>query len=289
MYLVTGATGNVGGEVVSLLLARGEKVRVFTRQPEKLGSWSANVDVAVGDFDNPESLTRAMDGVRGVFLMSQGPDSKSFQRVVQAIKAGGGNRVVFLSSVLASQPECDLGRLHLEKEAAIREAGLDGKFLRATGFMTNSYQWIGTIKEQGKVYNALGEAKFPAIAGEDIAAVAVRALTDPALDSEVFELTGGELISVPEEVKILGKVLGRELECVEIPLEVAIQNMIRSGLPQKIAEGVGQSLGSVRNGRAAAVVDTVEKVTGQAPMTYQAWARKHAARFAQAINGSRVN
>lgn len=89
---------------------------------------------------------------------------------------------------------------------------------------------------------------------------------------------------MPEEVKILGKILGRALQCVEIPVEVAVQNMVRSGLPQKMAEAVGQSLGSVRNGRPVAVLDTVEKVTGRAPMTYETWALKHAARFASTLS-----
>lgn len=280
MYLVTGATGNVGSEVAAQLLERGEKVRAFTRSPQKLGNWATRADVVVGDFENPETVTPAMDGVRAVFLVSQAPDADSFRRLVGTIKEAGGNRVVFLSSILAAQPEYEIGRLHIEKETAIREAGLEGKFLRATGFMTNSYQWIASIKGQGKVYNAIGDARFPPIAGEDIAAVAVRALTDPGLAGEIFELTGGELISIPEEVKILGRVLGKDLECVDIPLEVAVQNMTRSGLPQKIAEAVGQSLGSLRNGRAAKVSNTVEQVTGRAPITYEAWAHKHAARFA---------
>ncbi|HEY3454886.1 MAG TPA: NAD(P)H-binding protein [Bryobacteraceae bacterium] len=283
MYLVTGATGNVGSEVASQLLERGGQVRAFTRHPEKLGTWSKRADVVKGDFQNPDTLARAMEGVDAVFLMSQGPDVESFRQIVQAIKAAGGNRVVFLSSILAGEPEYEIGRMHLAKEEAIREAGLNGKFLRATGFMTNSYQWIETIQEQGKVFNALGDAKFPPIAGEDIAAVAIRALTDPKLSGEVFELTGGELISVRDEVKILGKILGRELQCIDIPVEVAVQNMVRSGLPQKMAEAVGQSLGSLRNGRSAVVLNTVEKVTGRAPITYETWARKHAAQFASTL------
>jgi (4-alkanoyl-5-oxo-2,5-dihydrofuran-3-yl)methyl phosphate reductase len=224
-----------------------------------------------------------MESVHAVFLMSQGPDLESFRQFVQAIKTAGGNRVVFLSSILAGLPEYEIGRLHLLKEEAIREAGLNGTFLRATGFMTNSYQWIETIKEQGKVYNALGDAKFPAISGEDIAAVAVRALTDSTLAGKVFELTGGELITVPGQVKILGKILGRELQCVDIPMELAVQNMVRSGLPQKMAEAVGQSLGSIRNGRSVTVLNTVEELTGRAPMGYETWARKHAAQFVSTL------
>jgi uncharacterized protein YbjT (DUF2867 family) len=54
MYLVTGATGNVGSEVASQLLERGAQIRAFTRHPEKLGTWSKRAEVVRGDFQNPQ-------------------------------------------------------------------------------------------------------------------------------------------------------------------------------------------------------------------------------------------
>jgi hypothetical protein len=106
----------------------------------------------------------------------------------------------------------------------------------------------------------------------------------------VFELTGGELLSVPEQVSVLVKVLGRPIRCVEIPVETAVQNLIRAGVPAQMAAAVGESYESVRNGRIVAIQDGVEKVTGHKPMTFEAWARKHASRFqataaAQTVRG----
>lgn len=69
MILVTGATGNVGGELVSVLASSGEEVRALTRGTGKYEP-SAGAEVAVGDLDRPETLSAALDGVRGVFLLS---------------------------------------------------------------------------------------------------------------------------------------------------------------------------------------------------------------------------
>jgi (4-alkanoyl-5-oxo-2,5-dihydrofuran-3-yl)methyl phosphate reductase len=145
--------------------------------------------------------------------------------------------------------------------------------------MTNTYQWIGTIKAEGVVYNAMGTGKSAPIAPEDIAAVAVKALTVPSLSDEVFELTGSQLLSVPEQVTILADVLGKPIRCVDVPMETAVQGLIRAGIPAQIAAAVGQSFEAIRDGRARALNNTVERVTGNQPKTFEAWAREHASRF----------
>lgn len=280
MYLVTGATGNVGSNVVAQLLDRGEKVRVFTRDPGRAALWGDRVEVAIGEFGRPDTFARAIAGVEGAFLMNGGPDAEPFRQLIAAAKAQGDPRIVFLSTILASAPEFQIGKLHKDKEDAIRESGLQGRFVRPGGFMTNAYQWIGPIKAEGIVYNAMGAGKSAPVAPEDIAAVAVSALTGSKLSGETFEVTGGQLLSVGEQVNILAEVLGKPIRCVDVPVETAIQGLIRAGVPAQIAAAVGQSFEAVRDGRGAAITDTIESVTGRPPKTFEAWAREHASRFA---------
>jgi uncharacterized protein YbjT (DUF2867 family) len=279
MYLITGATGNVGREVVSQLLAKGQKVRVFTRDAAKVAHWGDQVEVAIGDFEEPDTFVRAAASAEGIFLMNGGPGGEPFRQLIAAVKAQGNPRIVFLSTILASDPEFVIGRLHKDKEDAIRESGLQGRFIRPGGFMSNSFQWIGTIKAEGAVYNSLETGKSAPVAPADIAAVVVRALTVASLADEVFELTGGELLSVPEQVSILAEVLGKPIRCIEAPMEAAIQGLIRAGIPEQVAAAVGQSFEAIRDGRAARVTDTVETVTGSKPRTFQSWAREHASWF----------
>jgi uncharacterized protein YbjT (DUF2867 family) len=266
--------------VAAQLLASGEKVRVFTRDPDKVAHWSKRVQVAIGDFGKQDTFARAIAGVEGVFLMNGGPDGEPFKQLIAAAKTQGNPKIVFLSTILAGVPGFQIGKLHKDKEDAIRESGLPGKFVRPGGFMTNTYQWIGTIKAEGIVYNAMGTGKSAPIAAEDIAAVAVKALTTPGLSDEVFEVTGSELLSVPEQVSILADVLGKPIRCVDVPMETAIQGLIRAGVPAQVAAAVGQSFEAIRDGRGAEVKDTFKKVTGNQPKTFEAWARDHASRFA---------
>lgn len=278
-YLIAGATGNVGSEVVARLLEAGFTPRVFTRDPNKVAQWADRIEVATGDFQNPATFARALDGIDAVYVMHQSPDQSAFANLITAVKESGQPRIVFLSSLAAIQPDLQIGRMHKQKEDTIRASGAQAKFLRPGGFMSNTYQWIGTINAEGVVYNAMGDARFPPIAPDDIADVAVRALVDPGLSDEVFDLTGGQLLSVPEQVDILANILGRPIRCVDVPVEKAAENLIRAGVPAQMAAAVAESFAAVRNGRIVAITDTVEKVTGHKPMTFETWARKHAARF----------
>ena len=279
MYLATGATGNVGSEVARQLLSKGHWVRVFTRDAAKLAQFDGKVEVAIGDFTSPETFVPAVSGVDGVFIMNGPLDGGLFRQLIAAAKAEGSLRIVFLSSIFAGFPESSIGQLHKDKEDVIRASGLRGTAVRAGAFMTNAYQWLGSIKAEGVVYNAMGSGKTAPIAAEDIAAVAVHALTEPSPVPEILEVTGGELLAVSEQVEILARARSKAIRCVDVPTEAAVEGLIRIGTPAPVAAAVAQSFEIVREGRAAMVYDTVERLTGRRPRTFESWAREHANRF----------
>jgi uncharacterized protein YbjT (DUF2867 family) len=280
MYLVIGATGNVGSEVVKQLLAAGEKVRAFTRDVAKVAARDGQVEVAIGDLTSPPTFAQAASGVEGIFLMNGALDGGIFRQLIAAMEAQGNPRVVFLSTLFAGFHESRIGQLHKDKEDVIRSSRLPGRFVRANVFMTNAYQWIGSIKAEGVVYNPMDGGKAAPVAPDDIAAVAVHALTDPSLTPEVFEVTGGELLTIPEQVGILADAINRPIRCVDVSTEAAIRGLVGLGTPAPVAAAVGQSYETVRDGKMAAVKDTFMRVTGRQPKTFQLWARENASRFA---------
>jgi uncharacterized protein YbjT (DUF2867 family) len=288
MYLITGASGNVGNQVAAQLFQAGEKVRLFARGAGKLAHWGNGVEVAIGDFKKPETFGRAAAGVKGIFLMDGGPagptnedsGSAGFRALLNSVRQVGEPKIVFLSSILANQESLGLGKMQKEKENAIRESGLKGCFLRPGGFMSNVFQWIGAIKAEGAVYNGMGGGKFAPIAPEDIAAVAVQALVKADSAGEEIDLTGGELLSVPEQVNILAGVLGKQIRCVDVSAEAVVQNFLRAGLSAKLAAAVAESFTQIRNGRGARITDSVERWTGRKPKTFAVWARENASKFA---------
>jgi uncharacterized protein YbjT (DUF2867 family) len=278
MFLITGATGNVGGEIVRQLRGAGSPVRVFTRDRKKLTGLDASVEAAEGDFRDANSFERAVAGTDYVFLMSNDPDVASFRNLLSRVKPGQIRKLVFLSTLAANDEHSAIGKLHTQKEDAIREAGLRASFLRPGGFMSNSLRWADSIRSQGLVYNPMGEGKFAPVAPEDIASVAVRALQDEA--QSILEITGNEVVSVPEQVAILARVLGKPpIGCVDVSIEAAEREMIRSGIPQAMAAAAAESFQRVREGAFAGAQDTVERVTSNQPMGFEAWVHKHIKSF----------
>jgi uncharacterized protein YbjT (DUF2867 family) len=279
MFLVTGASGNIGGQVARRLLDAGHPVRVFVRDPARLGDLEGRVEVALGDFGRPETLGAAAFGTRAVFL-NTGPHLPGLDALLAALKAHGAPRVAFLSTILAGHPEFAIGRMHKANEDAVRAAGLRATFLRPAGFMSNALRWAESIRADGVVHNPMGAGQAAPVAPEDIAAAAVRALATDDFLGEAVELTGGELLSVPDQVDILSRTLGRPLRIVDVPMQASIDGMLRAGVPEPIARGVAQSQEGVRDGRFRAIAAGVERLTGAAPMRFEAWARKHASAFA---------
>jgi uncharacterized protein YbjT (DUF2867 family) len=280
MYLVTGATGNVGSNVVDQLLALGEHVRVFTRDVSKVEHWGARVQVAIGDFTQPESFAAAVNGVEGIFLMNISTPIDSFQQLLEIAKASGVPRIVFLSSISAANPGTVIGKLHLEKEDAIRSSGLPSAFLRPGGFMSNVFGWLPSMRSESTIYNPMGSGQYAPIAPEDIAAVAVHSLRSPHLSGRIYNLTGAQLISTPQQVEVLSELLNRPFRVVDISTETAIDNLVRSGIPVHLATGVAKSFESIREGKAAHVTDTVAEFSGRSPLTFKDWAARHADKFA---------
>jgi (4-alkanoyl-5-oxo-2,5-dihydrofuran-3-yl)methyl phosphate reductase len=280
MILVTGASGNVGREIADQLLAQGRKVRVFTRDAAKVAQFGGRAEIALGDFTQPDTFAAAAGGAEAVFLMNGALDDGVFRRLIDLARGQGVRRAVFLSSLYAAEPGSPIGRLHKAKEDTLIESGLEAAIIRAGGFMSNTNQWVGSIKAEGVIYNPMGNAPVALTHPADIAAVAVHALTIPKLTETVLDVTGDTALMIEEQIAILAKVLGRPLQVVDVAPEVAVQGLIKNGVPVHVAQALGASYAAGHRGSAATVTDTVKRVTGRKPRSYESWVREHAARFA---------
>src|SRR3954471_17268438 len=133
--LVTGATGNVGRNVVDLLLEAGEQVRVTSRNPQSV-DLPAAVDVHAADLTDPQSYVAPLSGVDKVFLYAQPSGVDGF---VEVAKSAGVKHIVLLSSMSADpdQPHDNMiSQMHLTVEAALEKSGIAWTFVRPGGFAT---------------------------------------------------------------------------------------------------------------------------------------------------------
>src|SRR5262245_60226843 len=162
MILITGATGNNGRELVRQLTAMGQRVRALVRNPAKAANLKgANIELAAGDFDQPQTLGAALLGVEKAFLLT--PVAERFVQWQRAfIEAGREAKVrdVVKCSGMGAQADSqsELLRLHAETDGVLRNSGLPFTILQPNAFHQNILSSAGTIKTEGRFYWPLGSA-----------------------------------------------------------------------------------------------------------------------------------
>jgi uncharacterized protein YbjT (DUF2867 family) len=287
MILVTGATGNIGGKVLTRLHAAGHKVRALTRDPARAGAVLPDgVDTVAADLGGPATLPAALDGVSKVFLMSLGHHKSTHDaNLVAAAEKAGVEHIVQLSTLgveeVAEENDTPLGRWHRMAERALTDSGVGWTILRPNGFMTHALSWAPGIRAESVVRSPVADLAEALVAPEDIADVAVRALTSAGHQGVAYALTGPEALTTRQQVAVLGEVLGRELRFEQISLAEHREIMARRYSPET-ADGVVKALRSALEsgddfrGR---VFPGVQQALGTPGRTFAEWAALHAAHF----------
>ncbi|MFB8276580.1 SDR family oxidoreductase [Nocardia colli] len=276
--LVIGATGHVGGQVVSQLADTEVEVRALARTPAA-ASFPARVEVVPGDLTAPETLVPALDGVDAVYLTWPNLPGEAANSVIEVI-AAHANRIVLLSSGAVrddvAEQDNPIGRVHALIEQPIRDSALEWTFLRPYGFATNTLEWAPQIRAGNVVRGAYGAASSTLLHEADIAAVAVLALTTDKHLGARYELSGPTSLSRAEQVATIGAALGRPLTWEEITPEQAKAQM--RWVPEEFADFILNGLAEMVDtpGRPTT---TIQDVTGVPARSYAQWAADHAADF----------
>src|SRR5256714_14236880 len=219
MILITGASGNVGSEVLKQVIATGAKPRAMYRSQQAGASAPKEVDVAIADFAKPEELQRAFRGVERLFLLcAPVPELPQLEgNAVDAAKSAGVKHIVKLSAIGAGEGAHTFARGHQASEGKLRESGIAYTLLRPNGFMQNFLLYAGTIQSQGAFYGSGSEAPVSHIYIGDIAAVAAKALTSSSgHENKIYELTGPEALSYSDVAKKIGTAIGKPVKYVRV-------------------------------------------------------------------------
>ena len=278
MILITGASGNAGSEVLKQILQVGERVRAAWQSPEKAASAPAGVEPVIVDFNRPETLRAALDGIDRVFLVGPvAPNLVELESMATAeIKRAGKARIVKLSAMGTSA--ATFPRQHHESEDRIKAAGVPWTFLRPNGFMQNMVMYnASTVRGQNVFYGSQGEGRVSQVDIRDVAAVAVRVLLEDHHAGKTYTLTGPEALSQTRIAEILSGTLKRPIRYVNLPPEQMKQALLDAGTPEWNANGILDLEALYRAGGAADVTGDVELVLGRLPIDYPRFARDYAA------------
>jgi uncharacterized protein YbjT (DUF2867 family) len=281
MILVTGATGTVGRVIVDRLVDAGAQVRAATRRPES-ASFPDSVDVVYADLGDPDSLTTALDGVKQVFLLANGPDiPKHDGNMARAAAHAGVSHVVKLSSGRAGDSTATdpIPTWHRAGEQAVRDCGVDWTFLRPLGFMSNALMWAGSIRARGAVYAPYAQGRVAIVDPQDIASVAATVLTTSGHTGQTYDLTGPEALSPAEQVAVLAEVLARPIQYVEVEPQVARKAIVDHGVAPDMADAIMALRATALEDFTSSVRPAIEQVTGNPATSFREWVRRNKEKF----------
>jgi uncharacterized protein YbjT (DUF2867 family) len=279
--LVIGATGRVGRAVVDLLIEAGVRVRALTHRSETAATLPAYVEAVAGDLTVPESLDPGLEGVEVVFLVWTAPPT-TVPEVVERL-AAHVRRVVFLSAPhktphpFFQQPN-PMATLYAEIERRIAASGLESTIVRPGMFASNAlFWWAPAIRADGVVRWPYGDAETAPVDDRDVAAVAARTLYEGGHAGGDYVLTGPESLSQVEQVRIIGDVLGRRVEFVELSPD-KFRSETEGSWPRQAADMLLAAWGATI-GRPAYITSSVFDVLGSAPRSFRRWVTDHATGF----------
>ncbi|KVK55228.1 nucleoside-diphosphate sugar epimerase [Agrobacterium sp. TS43] len=273
--LVTGATGKLGKRVVSRLLQREAKVRVLTRRSEDaLKLWGNRVEIAEGNFSDPASLKEASRGIETVFLLSPIGETLAADQnaVIDAALSAGASRIVKISGsdwTIENAGYSISGAAHAEVERHLAASGIAHTVLRPNAWMQVALEPVVAALRKGEDVPArFGDAAVSFIDADDIADVAVHALTTSAPVSGTLVLTGGEALSALEIARIAARIQHRP---------VGISDNTAPAFPPHIGAFEQKAIGEfgqlIRKGLAASVNNTVQQITGRLPRSVEDYLR----------------
>ena len=279
MILVTGATGTVGSEVVRLLVALGDRPRVFARDPATAHRrFGEHAEYVAGDLDRPETLEAGLAGVDRMFLITtQSTRQVDWESHAIGEAARAGVRHVVKVSVFRADEHSPLqiARQHGQAEQALERSGLAYTIVRPVFFMQNL---LGMVRN-GAIYTAAGDGRVAMVDARDVAAVAVAALTSRGDEGRIYTLTGPETLSFDDVAETLSGKTGGQIRHVRVPPDAVGHALQQTGVESWFADDMAKLHGMLAGGYEDVVTEDACTVTGSRPRTLSRFARDHSTVF----------
>jgi uncharacterized protein YbjT (DUF2867 family) len=234
MILITGATGQVGGQAARDLVAAGAPIRALVRDPSRaIGLTDA--EIVAGSFEDDSSLARALDGVETMLLAGRdSPDAVAqHRRVLDHVRRAGVRHIVRLSAVGAA-PESPVALLreHHEVDKEVRQGPSEWTLVKPHLYMQNLLRAANAVRGDGTLAAPMGDERFPLVDTRDVGAAAAIVLTDPpAHAGQAYALTGPEAHTYCEVASALAVVAGRPVTYEAVAPEAYEERLLGAGIP----------------------------------------------------------
>jgi len=262
--LVLGGTGKTGRRVAQRLQAAGHSVRVGSRTGQPPFDWN-----------NPETWVPALRNVNAVY-MTYYPDL-AIPGAVDTVRAftaqavaSGVQHLVLLSGRGEEEAQ--------RAEQVVQASGINWTILRCSWFAQNfSENYLVDAVRSGEVVLPAGDVGEPFVDADDIADVAVAALTEEGHAGQLYELTGPRLLTFAEAIEEIAKATGRTIRYVQVSPEQYVSALAEQDVPDDFTWLLQYLFTTVLDGRNASLTDGVQRALGRRPMDFNDYAQAAAA------------
>jgi uncharacterized protein YbjT (DUF2867 family) len=270
--LVTTPNGKGGSEVVKQLVAHGVPVRAGVHNMKHASSLQG-AEVVHFDFADEASVKRALEAVGALYLAVPSTMAAELpKRVIDLAKAAGIKRVVQLSAMGVENSDTPLRQI----EQHLESSGLEYTILRSTWFFQNfNAGQREYIRQANAIIEPSGDGRTAFIDTRDIAAVAVKALTEDGHHGKAYGLTGSRALSRAEVAEAISKATGKTVTYQSLTDDEFRAQTVREQWPAEIANQMGWLYGMVRQGWTQTVTETVQQVLNREPISLEQYAQDH--------------
>ncbi|MFI2429849.1 NmrA family NAD(P)-binding protein [Streptomyces sp. NPDC018955] len=265
--LVIGATGTTGSRTTAQLTAAGHRVKAAGRRAVPV----AGAEPIPFDWYDSATHTAALDGVDRVYLVPPVGDSDPAATMLPFLRrarTAGVHRAVLLSSSAVPEGGPAVGTVH----QALPDLFEQWAVLRPSWFMQNftgTHAHARSIRDEGIIWTATGSGRVGFVDADDIAAVAVRALTDEQAPNTDLVLTGPEALGYDDIAAIITELTGRTVVHRRLSYE-QMRDRLSTQMPEEFAALLAGMDRAIAGGAEDRTTDTVQRLTGRPPRTFRA-------------------
>ncbi|WP_257789881.1 SDR family oxidoreductase [Streptomyces sp. 3211] len=272
MIAVSGASGRIGGKVIEILQERGSaRLVALTRTPERLAGMG--VVARAADFDDPDRLVKALDGVERMLLVSTdavGPGGRRIRQQSNAVRAAiaaGVGHVIYTSFTRVGDVANPLAVAedHRATEHALATSGMAFTSLRHNTYTEMLLMRTPEALSSGVLKDNSGDGATGYVTRDDCAEVAATLLAEGGHEGEFLEVTGPEALTQHEVAALLADITGRPVRFQPQCDDEAVSDLVKRGMTIPMAQFLTTFAQAGREGFKDTVTDVVERLAGRKP------------------------
>jgi uncharacterized protein YbjT (DUF2867 family) len=285
--LITGATGNIGGEVLHHLSGKNLPLRALVRDVAKAAQLKERgIELAQGDFTQPESLDAALQGIEKAFLvMTNHPQQVELEcNFIDAAKRSGVRQIVKLSVLRSGELPSAFQQWHRQIETHLEASGMAWTHLRPNMLMQNMRWFVPTMLQQGAFYHSIGDTLVSHVDARDVSAVAALCLSESNHENRSYDLTGAAAVSFTQVAEYFSAALNRPIEFINVSPADFKAARLSNGEPEWYLDAEAQLFASWQEGAGAMVSPNVANLLHQPPNSFSQFANDYIQSNPQDVN-----